>query len=242
MSPCRVIGTARKRPIDAATQPYLTRFSVGKSGDVSALVTRPRDARCVLVYGHGAGADMRHAFHADLAEALARRRIGTFRYNFPYTEAGRRRPDRTSVLTSTVRSAVQAAAEEAGGLPLLGGGKSMGGRMTSTAASETPLPGVRGLVFFGFPLHRPGETSTARAEHLDRVTVPLLFLQGARDRLADISLIQIVCRKLRGRVTLHVVEDADHSFHLPRRTGRSAADVSDELAGAVETWTEGLGL
>lgn len=185
---------------------------------------------------------MRHAFHEGMAGALARRRIATFRYNFPYTEAGRRRPDRTAVLIRTVRTAVETAAVETCGLSLVAGGKSMGGRMTSSAASEKPLAGVCGLVFFGFPLHRPGEKSAARADHLAAVDLPLLFLQGTRDRLADISLMETVCRGLGERASLHILADADHSFHVPKRTGRTPDDVRDELATAVEAWWDGLGL
>jgi predicted alpha/beta-hydrolase family hydrolase len=219
------------------------RFLAGpSSGEVSALLTRPSDARCLVVYGHGAGADMRHLFHESVARHLARHRIGMLRYNFPYTEADRRAPDRAPVLVETVRSAVATAGDAASDLPLVAGGKSMGGRMTSTAASEGALRGVRGIVFFGFPLHRPGEKSAGRADHLKSVDVPMLFLQGTRDRLADVGLIGEVCEGLGERATLHVVDDGDHSFKVPKRAGRSYDEVIAELAVAVSAWAERLGL
>jgi predicted alpha/beta-hydrolase family hydrolase len=171
-----------------------------------------------------------------IAASLADHRIATFRYNFPYIEQGRKRPDPTAVLTTTVRSAVTTAANEAPDLPLLAGGKSMGGRMTSLAASKTPLPEVAGLVFLGFPLHPVGKSGTERAEHLKRVAVPMLFLQGTRDRLADLGLIHEVCTPLSPLATLHVVDGADHGFHVLKRSGRTDDDTLDELARAVANW------
>jgi hypothetical protein len=187
-----------------------------------------------VVLGHGAGAGMRHPFMDRAADALAARGLATLRYQFPYMEAGRRRPDPHPILVATVRAAVARAAGE--GLPLLAGGKSMGGRMTSRAAAEEALPGVRGLVFLGFPLHPAGRPGTERAEHLSGVDVPMLFLQGTRDRLADLDLLQPVCRELGSRATLHVVEGADHSFGVLVRSGRSADEVMAELADAVAAW------
>ena len=190
----------------------------------------------MLVLAHGAGAGMEHAFMDALAAALAAQGAATFRYQFPYSERGSKRPDPAPLLESTVRSAVEAAAGLAGGLPLFAGGKSMGGRMTSQAAAKRPLEGVRGIAFFGFPLHAIGKPGVERAEHLNAVGIPLLFLQGSRDRLAELELLEPVVRKLGGRATLHVVEDADHSFHVPARSGRTDADVLDELARTTAEW------
>jgi predicted alpha/beta-hydrolase family hydrolase len=191
-----------------------------------------------LVLAHGAGAGMTHAFMEALADALAGSGVATLRYQFPYTEAGSRRPDPRPVLLETVRAAVAAGAEHAGGLPLLAGGKSMGGRMTSLAAAERPLEGVRGIVFVGFPLHPDGKPGTERAAHLADVALPLLFLQGTRDRLADLTLLRPVCADLGPRATLHVVPGADHSFRLPKSAGRRDADVHRELAEAVGAFAE----
>lgn len=206
------------------------------AGEVSAILLKPPECRALLVFGHGAGAGMRHRFMDGMAEALATHDIVTFRYQFPYAEAGRRRPDRASVLTGTVRAAVAAAREIEPDLPLLAGGKSMGGRMTSTAQVESALPGARGVVFFGFPLHRPGDPSDARADHLQDVHVPMLFMQGTRDRLAEMDRIESVVRKLGDRATLRVVEGGDHGFDVLKRTGKSAAEVYDEMARAVRSW------
>ena len=156
-------------------------------GRVSALLSRPGSARWLLVFGHGAGAGMRHRFMQDMSARLAAAGLATLRYQFPYMEAGSRRPDARPILLATVRAAVDAARAAVPELPLLAGGKSMGGRMTSLAAAAAPLPGVRGLVFFGFPLHPAGRPSTERAEHLERVQLPMLFLQGERDRLAELE-------------------------------------------------------
>lgn len=205
-------------------------------GDVSALLRRPRDARGCLVLAHGAGADMRHAFMEALSDVLASRAIATLRFQFPYSERGRRSPDPRPVLLATVRAALATAAKEASDLPLLAGGKSMGGRMYSLAAAEAPLPQVRGLVFFGFPLHAAGHPSAERGDHLEKLSIPLLFLQGTRDKLADLALLRPLCRKLGGRAMLHVVEGGDHSFHVPKRSGRSDAEVLEELADATEAW------
>jgi len=214
------------------------RFEATKSsGSVSALLMKPDEAFCLLAFAHGAGADMRNPFMENMSLELAFRRIATLRYQFPYTEKKLRRPDPGPVLITTVRSAI-AFAEEAGkGIPLLAGGKSMGGRMTSMAASEKALPGVRGIVFFGFPLHPSGAPSTERAQHLADVPVPMLFLQGTRDALATFSLLQPVCGALGERATLIPVGDADHSFHVPKKTGRSPAEIMKQLADAVEEWT-----
>jgi predicted alpha/beta-hydrolase family hydrolase len=211
-------------------------------GDVTALLLRPRGARALLAFAHGAGADMHHAFMQAAAEALSDRGIATLRYQFPYSEAGRRAPDHRKSLLATVRAAVAAAGKQARGLPLLAGGKSMGGRMTSLAAAEGDLDAVRGIAFFGFPLHAGGKPSNERGAPLRRVAQPLLFLQGSRDRLADLALLEPLVRGLPAPTRLHVVQDADHSFHVPKRSGRTDAEVIDELARVTATWVEGLKL
>jgi len=216
------------------------RLAVDGAGEVSALLLRPAKARWLLALAHGAGAGMSHPFMTKLAEELASVGVATLRYQFPYMEERRRVPDKPAVLTATVRAAVRAAAEAAPGLPLLAGGKSMGGRMTSQAAAEGPLEGVRGLVFFGFPLHPPKQPGTKRADHLAKVTVPMLFLQGTRDELADLELLRPVCAKLGTRATLHIVETADHSFHVLKSSGRSDAEVLRELAETTVSWAEGI--
>jgi uncharacterized protein len=217
------------------------RFGVQGGGEVSALLLRPEKARWLLVLAHGAGAGMSHPFMEKLADELAGVGVATLRYQFPYMEQRRRVPDAPTVLTATVEAAVRAAAEAAPGLPLLAGGKSMGGRMTSQAAAQRPLDGVRGLVFFGFPLHPPKQPGTKRAEHLAKVTVPILFLQGTRDELADLKLLRPVCAKLGSRATLHVIETADHSFHVLKRWGRSDEEVLRELVETTVAWAEEIG-
>jgi predicted alpha/beta-hydrolase family hydrolase len=210
-----------------------------EAGEVSALLRRPTHAKWLYVFGHGAGAGMRHAFLEATCELLVGKNIATFRYQFPYMEQGRRAPNPRPVLLATVRAAVAAAAAAAPGLPLLAGGKSMGGRMTSLAAAEAPLPGVRGIVFFGFPLHPAGRAGTERGAHLSAVSVPMLFLQGTRDKLADLELL----RPLLGpTATLHVEEGADHSFQVLKRSGRTNEEVLEDLVRAVDEWTRGRSL
>jgi hypothetical protein len=214
-----------------------SRFRAGeRSGDVSSLLLRPDDADRLLVLAHGAGAGMRHAFLEAIAARLAARGIATFRYQFPYMERRARRPDPPSVLIETVRSAVAAATEAAEGLPVLAGGKSLGGRMTAAAAAERDLAGVEGLVFFGFPLHAPGRPGRQRAAHLAEVAIPMLFLQGTRDDFADLALLRPVCEELGPRATLRIIEGADHSFCVPKRSRRTAEDALDELADATREW------
>ncbi|MEE8193131.1 MAG: alpha/beta family hydrolase [Gemmatimonadales bacterium] len=215
-------------------------FEVPGAGRVSALLTRPDEARRLYVLAHGAGAAMRHPFMERIAEALAGKGIATFRYQFLYMEQGRKRPDPPVVATATVRAALEAAREAAPGLPLIAGGKSFGGRMTSTAQAEEPLPGVQGLAFLGFPLHPPGRPGTGRAAHLERVHIPMLFLQGTRDTFAGLDLLQPVCEGLSPRATLHPVDGGDHSFKVLKRSGRTEADVMEELAGAIADWTTKL--
>lgn len=209
-------------------------------GSVSTLLERPADARALLVLAHGAGAGMRHAFMDALAGALTARAVAVLRYQFPYLEAGRRRIDPPAVLERTVARAVAAAGVAAPGLPLFAGGKSMGGRMTSRVAAADgwtagAAPGVRGLVFFGFPLHPAKRPATERAAHLPSVRVPLLFLQGTRDDLADLELMRGVTAPLP-LAELHVVEGADHAFHVLKRSGRTDADVMEELADEAVAW------
>jgi predicted alpha/beta-hydrolase family hydrolase len=206
-----------------------------EKGDVSALLIRPEDPTHLLVLGHGASTNMRHATLQSIADRLADVGIATFRYNFPYAENGKGR-DSPAVCTATVRSAVKAASEAAPELPLLAGGHSFGGRMTSTAASEPPLEGVRGLVFFSFPLHLAGKPETKRADHLDSVTVPMLFLSGSRDKLAEPSLLQPVCEKLGARATLHVLDTADHGYRILKKTRGSDEDVFTEMARVLRDW------
>jgi uncharacterized protein len=215
-------------------------FGVEGKGAVSALLLRPTKARWLLVLAHGAGAGMSHPFMEKLAEELAGVDVATLRYQFPYMEGRRRVPDPPAVLTATVIAALRAAAEAAPDLPLLAGGKSMGGRMTSQAAAQHPLDGVRGLVFFGFPLHSPKQPATKRADHLVRVKLPMLFLQGTRDTLADLKLLRPICAKLGSLATLDVIETADHSFHVLKRSGSSDAEVLRRLAERVVSWAEGI--
>lgn len=213
-----------------------TFLATNSSGDVSALLLRPDDARALYVFGHGAGAGMRHAFMEGAASRLADRGIATFRYHFPYMEAGRKGPNHQPILLKTVRSAVAEAARLVPELPLLAGGKSMGGRMTSTAAAREALPGVLGIAFFGFPLHAPGKDSAERGAHLADVGLPMLFLQGTRDRLAKLDLLEPLLETVEPRPTLHVVDDADHGFHVPKRSGRTDDEVLDELCDVFARW------
>jgi predicted alpha/beta-hydrolase family hydrolase len=210
-----------------------------QKGEVSALLVRPRKASHLLVLGHGASTNMRHATLQTIADRLAEAGIATFRYNFPYMEHGKGR-DSQETCTATVRSAIATAHSKAAELPLLAGGHSFGGRMTSTAASASPLEGVRGLVFFAFPLHQPGKPDTKRADHLSDVTVPMLFLSGTRDALAGMDLLRPVCKKLGKRATLHALDTADHGFRTLKRSRQSQEDVFVEMAPVVSEWTAGL--
>jgi predicted alpha/beta-hydrolase family hydrolase len=193
-------------------------------------------ARVGYVLAHGAGAGMRHPFMAAVAKGLAGRSIATLRYEFPYMQAKSKRPDPPKIAQAAVRAAVEEARSRMPKLPLFAGGKSFGGRMTSQAQAADPLPGVRGLVFLGFPLHAAGKPSDERAKHLFEIDVPMLFLQGSRDALADLSLIEPLVKKLGSRATLEIFDDADHSFHVPARTGRKDAEVMDELLDRLAAW------
>jgi predicted alpha/beta-hydrolase family hydrolase len=210
------------------------------SCEVSALLLRPPNARQLLVLAHGAGAGMHHPFLEQLADELAAVNIATLRYQFPYMQEQRRVPNAPVVLTATVVAAIRAATQVAADLPLLAGGKSMGGRMTSQAAAEGVLQTVKGLVFFGFPLHPPNRPGTKRAEHLAKVRMPMLFLQGTRDTFADLKLLRPVCAELGPRATLHIIETADHSFHVLKSSGRNDAEVLRALAETTATWAEKL--
>ena len=218
------------------------RIDIEEVGSVGCLWQVPAHPVALYIFAHGAGAGMHHAFLGAMSERLASRRIGTLRYQFPYMQAGSRRPDHPAVAHAAVRAACHAAAEALPATPLVAGGKSFGGRMTSQAAAEGLLPGVRGLAFLGFPLHAAGRPSTNRADHLAQVEVPMLFLQGTRDALADRDLIRSVTAPLAG-ATLHMVEGADHSFHVLKRSGRTDAEVLDELADGMRDWigSQGIG-
>jgi predicted alpha/beta-hydrolase family hydrolase len=217
------------------------RFLVSPSaGEVSAILVRPDGARALCVVAHGAGAGMRHPFMSSVAEGLAASGVATLRYNFPYMELGKRAPNRPPLLVETVRAAVSEARRLAPELPLFAGGKSMGGRMTSTAASTEPLPGVLGLAFFGFPLHAAGRPSVDRGAHLADVGLPMLFLQGTRDKLADLDLLQPIVGDLGPSASLHVVEGADHGFHVLKRSGRTDGEVLDEICSHFEQWSAAL--
>ena len=203
---------------------------------VSGLLDKPAKAWCVTVLAHGAGAGMAHPFMAAVAEGLAGRGIATLRYQFPYMEQGSKRPDAPALAQATVRAAVAAASGFAKGLPLIAGGKSFGGRMTSQAQAAAPLEGVQGLAFLGFPLHPAGKPSIERASHLAEVEVPMLFLQGTRDSLAERDLLEPMVKSLGRRATLHLCDGADHGFHVLVRSGRKDAEVMDEMLDTLTAW------
>jgi predicted alpha/beta-hydrolase family hydrolase len=219
----------------AANEEKVT-ISLDDGASVSGLWLAPRTARACLVLAHGAGAGMTHKSMTALAEGLAERQIATLRYQFPYMERGSKRADPPPVAHRAVRAAVAEAARRAGGLPLFAGGRSFGGRMTSQAQALAPLTGVRGLVFFAFPLHPAGKPSDARAEHLSKVGIPMLFLQGTNDALAALNLLRPVVTKLGANATLALVEGADHSFHVPAKSGRKDAEVLAEVLDAAASW------
>ena len=212
------------------------RIETGSAGSVSALLTRPARATACFVFAHGAGAGMSHPFMETVAAGLAGRGIATLRYQFPYMEKGSKRPDPPAVAHAAVRAAVAEAARCCPDLPLIAGGKSFGGRMTSQAQAASPLHRVHGLAFFGFPLHPAGKPSSDRAKHLGDIRIPMLFLQGSRDSLAELSLLEPVVKSLKRLITLHVVKEADHSFHVPARSGRNDKEVMDEILDAFEKW------
>lgn len=213
-------------------------IAVGASHSVSGLFVRPDAAQATLVLAHGAGAGMEHPAMQAIAVGLAERGIATLRYQFPYMERKTRRPDPPALCHATVRAAVAAAARLAPDLPLVAGGRSFGGRMTSQAQAQAPLEGVRGLAFLAFPLHPAERPGTDRATHLQQVDIPMLFIQGTRDQLADLGLLRPLVASLGARATLHLLEDADHSFHVPARSGRKDSEVQADALDALCSWLD----
>jgi uncharacterized protein len=219
---------------ESSAQPL--KIAVDNAASVSGLLTRPPHARACYVFAHGAGAGMTHSFMEKVAAGLGERGIATLRYQFPYMEKASKRPDAPAAAHAAVRAAVAEAARCCPGLPLIAGGKSFGGRMTSQAQALLPLAGVHGLAFFGFPLHPAGKPSSERAKHLADVSIPMLFLQGTRDNLAELSLLEPVVKTLGALAALHLVKDADHSFHVPARSGRNDGEVMNEILDAFAAW------
>jgi len=217
----------------------LLSLSVHDGLRISARLELPAAARACYVFAHGAGAGMEHPFMRAMAAGLAERGIATLRYQFPYMERRARRPDPPALCHSTVRAAVAECARRTS-LPLIAGGRSFGGRMTSQAQAQEPLPGVRGLAFLGFPLHPAGHPADGRAEHLARVQIPLLFLQGTRDALAERALLESLLARLGERASVRWLEDADHAFHVPARSGRNDAQVRSTLLDSLSGWLERL--
>jgi predicted alpha/beta-hydrolase family hydrolase len=211
-------------------------LAIANAGSVSALLDSPPQARACFVFAHGAGAGMTHRFMETVALGLAERGVATLRYQFPYMEKAAKRPDPPGIAHAAVRAAVMEAARRCPGLPLIAGGKSFGGRMTSQAQARAPLDGVRGLAFFGFPLHPAGKPSDDRAKHLSEIKIPMLFLQGTRDSLAELKLLEPVVKRLGRSATLHRVEGADHSLHVPARSGRNDAEAMQEILDAFSDW------
>jgi uncharacterized protein len=222
----------------AAAQPL--QIEIAPAATVSALLIHPPQARACYVFAHGAGAGMAHASMETIATGLADRGIATLRYQFPYMEKGSRRPDSPAIAHTAVRAAVREAARCCPKLPLIAGGKSFGGRMTSQAQATGALPGVRGLAFLGFPLHPAGKPSSDRAKHLADVHIPMLFLQGTRDALAELDLLEPVVTRLGKLAKLHLVKEADHSFHVLARSGRNDREVMAEVLDAFAAWTDAI--
>jgi predicted alpha/beta-hydrolase family hydrolase len=216
------------------------KLDIENAASVSALLLRPENARGCFVFAHGAGAGMSHPSMETVATGLCDRGIATLRYQFPYMEKGSKRPDAPAAAHAAVRAAVKEAARRCPGMPLIAGGKSFGGRMTSQAQAIAPLPGVRGLAFLGFPLHPADKPSVTRAEHLSDIKIPMLFLQGTRDTLAELSLLEPVVKSLGALASLHVVQAADHSFHVLARSGRNDREVMSEVLDALAAWIGGL--
>jgi hypothetical protein len=216
------------------------KLTLENGSSISALLLEPDNAGACCVLAHGAGAGMSHPFMETVAAGLAERGIATLRYQFPYMEKGSKRPDTPAAAHAAIRAAVHEAARLRPRLPLVAGGKSFGGRMTSQAQAIAPLPGVRGLVFLGFPLHPPGKPSTERAAHLSDVKIPMLFVQGTRDELAELGLLEPVVKDLGSLASLHVIEDGDHSLQVPARSVRKNAEVMAEVLDALAAWIGGL--
>lgn len=232
---CSILVVPRSRYTQCMTI-EAAKIAIGGGEEVSALWQAPARLRAALALAHGAGAGMTHRTMTAIAEGLAGQGIATLRYQFPYMERGSRRPDAPAIAHTVVRAAVAEAAKRAPRLPLFAGGKSFGGRMTSQAQALAAMPSVHGLVFFGFPLHPAGKPSAERADHLKSVRVPMLFLQGTRDTLADIALLRPLLAKLGSGATLKLFEDADHSYHVPAKTGRNDEDVLADVLDAAATW------
>jgi hypothetical protein len=227
-----------QRQREAMTRPQALTITLDEKARVSGLLQVPQKARACYVLAHGAGAGMSHPFMAAIAEGLAERGIATLRYQFPYMEQGRKRPDTPKLAQATVRAAVAEASRLLPELALVAGGKSFGGRMTSQAQAESPLSGVRGLVFLGFPLHAPGRPSDERGAHLFDIKIPTLFLQGTRDALATTQFLESLVQRLGKRATLKLFQDADHSFHVPAKTGRQDAMVRAEMLDQLAAWVD----
>jgi Predicted hydrolase of the alpha/beta-hydrolase fold len=215
-------------------------IEIGSATSVSALLTRPNEARACFVFAHGAGAGMTHPFMEAVAAGLGERGVATLRYQFPYMEKASKRPDPPGIAQAAVRAAVAEAGRHCAGLWLIAGGKSFGGRMTSQAQATEPLAGVHGLAFLGFPLHPAGKPSSDRARHLADVHVPMLFLQGTRDNLAELKLLEPVAKSLGPLASLHRVEGADHSFHVLARSGRNDGEVMREILDTFANWIEAI--
>jgi uncharacterized protein len=215
-------------------------ISTPDAAPVSGLLTQPSPSRACYVFAHGAGAGMAHSSMETIAAGLAERGIATLRYQFPYMEKGSKRPDPPAVAHAAVRAAVAEAVRCCPALPLIAGGKSFGGRMTSQAQAKAPLTGVRGLAFLGFPLHPAGKPASDRASHLTDVRIPMLFLQGTRDALAELNLLEPVVKGLGSRATLHLTDGADHSFHVLKSSGRNDREVMREVLDAFAAWVDGV--
>jgi predicted alpha/beta-hydrolase family hydrolase len=218
----------------------LIKFTASKSsGEVSGIIYQPEKQKAFYVFAHGAGAGMNHSFMEKVAGYFADEGVGTMRFNFPYKEKGKKGPDPAPILMETIRSAVKTALKYSGDDPLFAGGKSMGGRMTSMAASDSEKEGmekVKGIIFFGFPLHAPGKPSNDRAEHLYKIKIPMLFLQGTNDKLANLELLKPVIKTIGRKAELHIIEDGDHSFHVPKSSGKNDEVILKELVTTAAGW------
>jgi predicted alpha/beta-hydrolase family hydrolase len=223
-----------------AVNPQRLKIEIENAAAVSALLIRPPQAQSCFVFAHGAGAGMTHSFMETFATGLGERGVATLRYQFPYMETGSKRPDRPAIAHAAVRAAVAEAARRCPGLALVAGGKSFGGRMTSQAQAIAPLAGVRGLAFVGFPLHLADKPSDQRATHLSDIHIPTLFLQGTRDKLAELRLLKPLVERLGPTATLHPVREADHSFHVLVRSGRNDREVMDEILDQFAAWTASI--
>ena len=218
------------------THPTPLTIALASGDTISGLLQAPASAKACYVFAHGAGADMKHAFMESMAQGLAERCIASLRFNFPFMEQGSKRPDSPAVAHAAVRAAIAEAVRHMPGVPLFAGGKSYGGRMSTQAQAAEPLPGVKGIVLVGFPLHPAGKPSTERAAHLAGVKLPMLFLQGTRDGLADLDLVTQATASLGNKASLHIVEGADHAFHVLVRSGRTDAQVREELCDTMAAW------